>query len=1068
MKYRKIKHKHIGLYIPQTDPIGMFGQGGGVEDTKPKYGYNWNTQPENSKGSKPKTVSKFVPSTDKSLIKTLKPVNIYAAKDEYTHKTLNELADKNEGLTKEGEKILKEQGKFRPFTNAKYDRIWKSWMDNGTPNIRPLDPNNLPEGRVWDYGAHYYRGIRTDTDKDSKANTMFIRPFNKGDYFAELSHAKQNKDGGGYYESDWNKYPTRDEYDAKAYNDTSATEYKAHKIIEPQLIKKYDNNMSLTNDEIAEYINNRYKILNYTRDENLSQVDKDRISNALSFKYHQDNPKPESQANKQNAEMKYKKGGKIKRYNIGGQVDPDFQFNTAIAPVGDNGGGRSYPSDNPSNNQGLSTGQYVGAGLALVGGAAQYSQSKTREDKFNSLAQTEIGVAGSIAPVWGLAHQATTSIMNPLTAKATRTDDQGNLVNRRQAKNQAIGRAFADPIAFFGSNGLNWNRNRYADRLENDAKTSMGLNTEKPYVNPVLPYSKGGPVKKKNMLEVGSEFIFDKQGNKAGIKGGDNPNNSSDAIYGDNSQLNSSLVPTVNDINNRLKKEMYGSRSSYLRDQAGKDYQFIENNMLDLKYLNNLNQQSIYAQGGQVNSQLINVEGQELEVDPQGNIVKDFKNKPPHPIQGINPDGNIMATEGNIIIPKNLRKSYLTADRMKRKSILASLSMLNPTQMYGNGGTIDMYQQGAKVRKKPPTTDPNGNYRTGDYSDPTGNKDWTYYKDKGDSWIGISKGVETPLNYSNPKYKNSLDILNNYWKGFQAGGGGGSSAWDNYIQANPYQANTQTTSQPYQHKNFNYPNTTLNYGAQPKASWNGGYSGQTQSYMNPSNIPNTGMGTYNPSTGSKEGNPDEPRDWKNIANNTVPYVGDAAQLAYNAFSKAEYPNRMRNKEYNKSVELMANRRYDISGQLRSNREGLGAFNYAVRNSSGGNAGMYLNQMSNGQNNFNSANSNAWAMKNNMDNQYKGEEASFRAGLGAQDTAYGYQHEDDKFQAQATRRNNMFGAAQNIGKSYMQMNALGTIDKYGPYAVDPQGNRYYNSRVNSQRRRRGQDKLYDEYTGEYLG
>jgi hypothetical protein len=49
---------------------------------------------------------------------------------------------------------------------------------------------------------------------------------------------------------------------------------------------------------------------------------------------------------------------------------------------------------------------------------------------------------------------------------------------------------------------------------------------------------------------------------------------------------------------------------------------------------------------------MINVEGGELEIDPSGKILKEFRNKPKHPAYGIDEEGNTMSTPGNIIIPK--------------------------------------------------------------------------------------------------------------------------------------------------------------------------------------------------------------------------------------------------------------------------------------------------------------------------------------------------------------------------------------------------------------------------------
>lgn len=58
-------------------------------------------------------------------------------------------------------------------------------------------------------------------------------------------------------------------------------------------------------------------------------------------------------------------------------------------------------------------------------------------------------------------------------------------------------------------------------------------------------------------------------------------------------------------------------------------------------------------EGGPVDDKtMINVEGGELEIDPSGKILKEFRNKPKHPAFGIDEEGNTMSTPGNIIIPK--------------------------------------------------------------------------------------------------------------------------------------------------------------------------------------------------------------------------------------------------------------------------------------------------------------------------------------------------------------------------------------------------------------------------------
>ena len=131
-------------------------------------------------------------------------------------------------------------------------------------------------------------------------------------------------------------------------------------------------------------------------------------------------------------------------------------------------------SNKLSNDQ---YGQMAQAGIQ--GGMQAYQTSQTpglskyekNQQYGKSIENTEQGVVSAINPVFGMIHSGVGMIMNPLTAKATATDAEGNLVNRKQAKNQAIGRAFADPLAMLPTLiSTGWNRDKYADQIESDAK----------------------------------------------------------------------------------------------------------------------------------------------------------------------------------------------------------------------------------------------------------------------------------------------------------------------------------------------------------------------------------------------------------------------------------------------------------------------------------------------------------------------------------------------------------------------------------------------------------------------
>lgn len=82
----------------------------------------------------------------------------------------------------------------------------------------------------------------------------------------------------------------------------------------------------------------------------------------------------------------------------------------------------------------------------------------------------------------------------------------------------------------------------------------------------------------------------------------------------------------------------------------------------------------MFAEGGIIpNYTPINVEKDELLVNDKGDILKEYKNKPPHPKTGINTLGNTMETVGNIIIPKKYSKMYKNGDLLRKSSILMNL-----------------------------------------------------------------------------------------------------------------------------------------------------------------------------------------------------------------------------------------------------------------------------------------------------------------------------------------------------------------------------------------------------------
>jgi len=104
------------------------------------------------------------------------------------------------------------------------------------------------------------------------------------------------------------------------------------------------------------------------------------------------------------------------------------------------------------------------------------------------------------------------------------------------------------------------------------------------------------------------------------------------------------------------------------------------------------------------NKKVINVEGSsgnrggELEVSG-GKVITDYSKRPPHPEDETETDlyGNVLATPGNIIIPKKQRDSYLEGDKITRSTIE---TQLRRDQLKRNSEELAYYRHGGKVDNK--------------------------------------------------------------------------------------------------------------------------------------------------------------------------------------------------------------------------------------------------------------------------------------------------------------------------------------------------------------------------------
>lgn len=150
--------------------------------------------------------------------------------------------------------------------------------------------------------------------------------------------------------------------------------------------------------------------------------------------------------------------------------------------------------------------------------------------------------------------------------------------------------------------------------------------------------------------------------------------------------------------------QQLSSESKYASpfDKRGQGYwteddKFITDSRVDGITPRDIEAKYKYGKGGSVKQTTINVEGDELEVK-NGSLIRDFKSKPPHPQNGIDPAGNVTATTGNIVIPAHMRQKYLNAGVPERRKleqqVTANANKIDKQEMYGKGGTIKKYGEG--------------------------------------------------------------------------------------------------------------------------------------------------------------------------------------------------------------------------------------------------------------------------------------------------------------------------------------------------------------------------------------
>jgi hypothetical protein len=183
----------------------------------------------------------------------------------------------------------------------------------------------------------------------------------------------------------------------------------------------------------------------------------------------------------------YQYGGNLSRQFYGGGTMPGSNFSDSGNYYGLNNQGlttNGLNTQQATGNNGLSGGQYAQMGTAIAGGATQtYNNFKdpnaSMRTKSESLDGTVQGVAGAINPVVGAVIGAGNMIGKPIRTKLERTDEQGNLENKKGAQAGAIIGSLFDPVkaittrASYEGGWKDVTGKGYVNALESEAKQNI-------------------------------------------------------------------------------------------------------------------------------------------------------------------------------------------------------------------------------------------------------------------------------------------------------------------------------------------------------------------------------------------------------------------------------------------------------------------------------------------------------------------------------------------------------------------------------------------------------------------
>ncbi len=160
--------------------------------------------------------------------------------------------------------------------------------------------------------------------------------------------------------------------------------------------------------------------------------------------------------------------------------------------------------------------------------------------------------------------------------------------------------------------------------------------------------------------------------------------------------------------------------------------------------------------GGQTNTVQINAEKGELEVQPDGKIVRELRGFPKHPETGINTQGTYNAGAGNIIVPRKNANQYKTADKLLKDAFINNLQFdqnkREEREKMKMGGKIRRYDNGGGIFGYPKApVNQNYNFMS------TSNNDYNQNLDNSEGYVNNSQLIKPNMGHDNNPNTSNTD-----------------------------------------------------------------------------------------------------------------------------------------------------------------------------------------------------------------------------------------------------------------------------------------------------------------------